>query len=122
LSPFLEKVFGIPPSKIFSGAEVILPSYSSIDFGLTPQFHVIMCDLADPQYFKGKKLPVLKTIPFTDTIGSVHEKCNPITYIPILSQSLFGNIKLWMVDENLDFTRLKSDSQTTVVLHIRSRF
>jgi hypothetical protein len=60
LSPFLGKVFGIPPNKIFSGVDVVLPSYTSIDFGLTPQFHVIMCDLAEPQYFKGKKFPIIK--------------------------------------------------------------
>ena len=120
LSNFLEDLFGVPPNTEFSGAEVKIPSYSSIDLGLTPNFHLITCDVIEPQNYQGKLLPLLKIIPFTNSSGLQHTNCDPLLYVPVCV-SCIENLKIQILDENLNYSDLKPETDTTVVLHIRER-
>jgi len=121
LSSFLEKLFGIPDGTEFTGGEMTLPSYSTINLGLTPNFHVITCNIVEPQNFKGELVPVIKTIPFKNSKGLLHTEITNLQYVPVSVQTI-ENVKIDIRDENLNFSKIASDSDSTVVVHIRSRY
>jgi len=60
LSPFLERLFGIPSYTWFQNRHEIFPSISDIDLGITSEFTHVNCDAIQPQIVGGKLLPCLK--------------------------------------------------------------
>jgi hypothetical protein len=120
LSTFLNTLFGIPDGTQFSGSSVSYPAYSTINLGLAPEFHLITCSLIEPQLYNSHLLPVLRLIPFESGSGKMHVQINRPQYVPVSSER-FANIRIQILDENLDFSALATESDTTVVLHVRSR-
>jgi hypothetical protein len=120
-SELIEKIFGIPHNTSFQGAEIKFPSYSTIDLGISASLNVIACSIVEPQYYRGRPLPVLKIFPFEASPTQVHVKCNPLQYIPMPNQR-FDNIKVQLFDEHMNPCILKPESETTIVVHIRDRF
>ena len=121
LSEFLASLLGIPKGTQFKGPEVSYPTYSTINLGLAPSFHAVTCNIIESQTYNGKLLQVLKLIPFVESQGMYHFKANPVQYVPIASQA-FENIRVQMFDENMKYSVLTHETDTTAVLHMRSRF
>ena len=120
LSPFLEKLFGVPPNSAFTGPEMSFPTYSVINLGMTPDFYIITCNAVEPQIYNGRLLPILKMIPFADSKDLRHTSCFPLQYVPLRHDTI-SNLKIEIFDENLSYSELATASDTTVTIHIRDR-
>jgi len=120
-SELIEIIFGIPHNSVFQGGEVKFPSYSTIDLGISANLNVVTCSIVEPQYYRGRPLPVLKIFPYQASPTQVHVKCNPLQYIS-MPDYRFDNIKVELFDEHLNPLLLKPESETTLVLHIKNQF
>ena len=122
-SPLIEKIFKIPAGHIFSKKFEVLPSYKNINLQTESQFVVFKCNIIQAQPYNGRLMPILKLFPKQKKINElVQVTCKPILYMPIPNDYKIENIKIELLDEFLNPLSLASESETTVVLHIKSRF
>ena len=120
ISPFLSNLFNIPVNTWFHG-KMSFPTYPNINFGVDTDFQLVTCDAIENQQFFGKLLNVLRIFPVVGSTGStVHVKFTPPVYVPVQNQ-LVENIRITLCDEACRPIVLTPESQTTVLLHFKSR-
>jgi len=122
LSPFISRVFGVPHPKWFIGKQMKLKSYDNINFGLDSEFLLVKCNVTESQYFHGKLSNILKLIesPNPSSTAFTHVSCVPRVYVPVHNENI-ENIQITLCDENSRPIEMATNSNTTVVLHFRSR-
>ena len=122
-SDFIAKIFDIPIGHWFEKGEENLPSFENINLGTSSSFVNVVCNIATPQQHKGKLMPILKMFQKPNKSGEiVLLSSNPILYVPIPDLTTIDKLQIELLDEFLNPIECMEDSETSVVLHIKSRF
>ena len=122
LSPLLEKIFGVPADTWFHLTEQIIKSYPDISLEISSDFLIVFCNVAEPQFFNGHMLPYLKINKSSANYNKrVHVECDPVLYFPLVSDANISTIHIQLLDETLKNITVNSDSDSIVVLHVRTK-
>jgi len=112
-SDFIAKIFNIPFGHWFEKGEGNLLSFKNINLGTSNSYVNVVCNIAAPQQYKGKLMPILKMFQKPIKSGEIILlSSNPILYVPIPEITTIE-----LLDEFLIPIECLKDSETSIVLH-----